>query len=180
MQGPGLNGGGDGDDGGPDTRVLTNIAIGVGVIYLSVTGQLGWILDAIVSVGLLAVILPIVGLGAFYLWASRDIVESDCPHCGTEFQVLKSDVKDDMLECPFCSQPFSVVDDEFIPDPEKFYNQPNSFGQAFSRRSKQGNSYKPEFPCYLNQYFLTDDQLLIVVFQSIKIKVGLLICYRSL
>lgn len=49
---------------------------------------------------------------------------------------------------------FSVVDDEFIPDPVKFYNQPNSFDQAFpdfsefSRRSKQGTLYKSN--CFVN------------------------------
>ncbi|KAM7504051.1 hypothetical protein LguiB_002955 [Lonicera macranthoides] len=145
--GPGRNGGGGSGGGGGDgntARVLGNLALAVGLTYLSFTGQLGWVLDAIVSVWLLVVILPILGLGAFFWWAGRDIVEGSCPNCGKDFQILKSALNDDLQLCPFCSQPFSVVDDEFIPDPVKFYNQPNSFDQTFpdlsefSRRSKQG------------------------------------------
>jgi hypothetical protein len=52
-QGFGFNGGGGGgggrDDGGTG-RILGNLALAVGLTYLSMTGQLGWILDAIVSI----------------------------------------------------------------------------------------------------------------------------------
>jgi hypothetical protein len=51
-QGFGFNGGGGGggrDDGGT-ARILGNLALAVGLTYLSMTGQLGWILDAIVSI----------------------------------------------------------------------------------------------------------------------------------
>lgn len=53
-QGFGFNGGGSGGGGGRDdgatARLLGNIALAAGLTYLSVTGQLGWILDAIVSI----------------------------------------------------------------------------------------------------------------------------------
>lgn len=53
-QGFGFNGGGGGGGGGGDdrgtARLLGNIALAIGLTYLSVTGQLGWILDAIVSI----------------------------------------------------------------------------------------------------------------------------------
>ena len=65
-QGFGFNGGGDGGGGGRDdgatARLLGNIALAIGLTYLSVTGQLGWILDAIVSIW---VLFNILSLGFF-------------------------------------------------------------------------------------------------------------------
>lgn len=55
-QGSGFNGGGGGggsDNGAATTRLLGNIALAIGLTYLSVTGQLGWLLDAIVSIWVL-------------------------------------------------------------------------------------------------------------------------------
>lgn len=53
-QGFGLDGIGDGGGGGRDNsetvRVLSNLVLAIGLTYLTMTGQLGWILDAIVSV----------------------------------------------------------------------------------------------------------------------------------
>lgn len=46
----GGSGGGGGGDDGSTGRVLGNLALAIGLTYLSFTGQLGWILDAIVSV----------------------------------------------------------------------------------------------------------------------------------
>ena len=49
-QGFGFNGGGgDGRDDVTTARVLGNLALAVGLTYLTMTGQLGWLLDAIVS-----------------------------------------------------------------------------------------------------------------------------------
>lgn len=50
-QGFGFNGGGS--DNGSTARLLTNLALAIGLTYLSMTGQLGWILDAIVSIWVL-------------------------------------------------------------------------------------------------------------------------------
>ncbi|KAL0443494.1 UNVERIFIED_CONTAM: hypothetical protein Slati_2072100 [Sesamum latifolium] len=55
-----------------------------------------------------------------------------CPNCGNEFQVFKSTLNDELQLCPFCSQPFSVVGDEFVREPVKFSNESTTFGQAFS------------------------------------------------
>lgn len=44
-----LGGGGGGDDGGT-RRILGNVALAIGLTYLSLTGQLGWILDTIVNI----------------------------------------------------------------------------------------------------------------------------------
>ena len=59
-QGFGFNGGGGESGGGGGgkidsntARLLGNIALAIGLTYLSVTGQLGWVLDAIVSIWVL-------------------------------------------------------------------------------------------------------------------------------
>eukprot|EP00262_Sarcandra_glabra_P015744 TRINITY_DN4931_c0_g1_i1.p1 TRINITY_DN4931_c0_g1~~TRINITY_DN4931_c0_g1_i1.p1 ORF type:complete len:245 (-),score=59.75 TRINITY_DN4931_c0_g1_i1:385-1119(-) len=139
----GFNGGGDNDDNNT-ARVLGNLALAVGLTYLSMTGQLGWILDAIVSIWLLAVLLPIVGLGAFLWFAGRDIVQDSCPNCGNDFQIFKSSLQDGMQLCPFCSQPFSVKGNKFIRESVKFSpNQSTTFGQAFngfSPRTEKGKA----------------------------------------
>ncbi|GAB2284563.1 hypothetical protein Dimus_019018 [Dionaea muscipula] len=138
----GGDGGGGGRRGdGTTARVLGNIALAVGLTYLSMTGKLGWILDTIVSLWLLAVIVPIVGLGALLWWAGRDMIEGTCPNCGNDFQILKFTLNEELQLCPFCTQPFSVVGDEFVSDPVKFSNSSTPFEQAFngfSPRSKQG------------------------------------------
>ncbi|KAI3769235.1 hypothetical protein L6452_00335 [Arctium lappa] len=143
FSGGGAGGGGGGGDDGSTGRVLGNLALAIGLTYLSFTGQLGWILDAIVSVWLLVVLVPIVGLGVLIWWAGRDMVQSECPSCGNEFQVLKSTLNDESQQCPYCSQPFSVVGDEFVRDPVKFSNGSTTFGEAFndlSSRSKKGKA----------------------------------------
>ncbi|CAN0826488.1 hypothetical protein LINGRAHAP2_LOCUS695 [Linum grandiflorum] len=91
----GFGGGGGGGNGGT-ARILGNIALAVGLTYLSVTGQLGavfdavgYVLEALISIWLLVVIIPIVGVGALVWWAGRDILQSTCPTCGNEFQVFK-------------------------------------------------------------------------------------------
>ncbi|KAF9590258.1 hypothetical protein IFM89_032036 [Coptis chinensis] len=99
-------GGGGGRDDGNNARILGNLALAIGLTYLSMTGQLGWVLDAIVSVWILAIILPIAGLGAFLWWAGRNIVQSSCPNCGNEFQIFRSSLKDGLQLCPYCTQPF--------------------------------------------------------------------------
>ncbi|OVA20197.1 hypothetical protein BVC80_155g7 [Macleaya cordata] len=131
--GIGGGGGGGGGDNSNTARLLGNIAFAIGLTYLSMTGQLGWILDAIVSIWLLAVLLPIAGLGAFIWWAGRDIVQSSCPNCGNDFQIFKSSLKDGLQLCPYCSQPFSVEGNEFVRESTTFSsNQSTTFGQAFN------------------------------------------------
>ncbi|GLT62449.1 hypothetical protein SLA2020_350880 [Shorea laevis] len=107
---------------------------------LVLMAELGWLLDAIVSIWLFAVLIPIVGLGAFLWWAGRDMIQGTCPNCGNDFQVFKSSLNDDLQLCPFCTQPFSVVGNEFVSDSVKFSNQSTTFGQAFNdfAHSKKG------------------------------------------
>lgn len=144
----GFNGGGGGGGGGWDksstTRALGNLVLAVGLTYLTITGQLGWVLDAIVSIWLLAVLLPIVGLGAFFWFAGRDIVQSSCPNCGNDFQIFKSSLKDGLQVCPFCSQPFSVQGNKFVRESARFSSNPSTApGQVFNRfspRSEKGKA----------------------------------------
>lgn len=58
FNGGGSGGGGNGGGGGGKiesntARLLGNIALAIGLTYLSATGQLGWVLDAIVSIWVL-------------------------------------------------------------------------------------------------------------------------------
>ncbi|KAM7252366.1 hypothetical protein ACFE04_024249 [Oxalis oulophora] len=119
-------------------RVIGNLVLAIGLTYLTLSGQLGWILDAIVSVSLFVVVAPIVGLGVFLWWAGKDIVQSSCPSCGNDFQVFKSTMNEEQQLCPFCSAPFSVVDGKFVSDSVNFSNESTPFGQTF-------NDFSPSF-----------------------------------
>ncbi|KAL9257682.1 hypothetical protein AKJ16_DCAP07111 [Drosera capensis] len=117
--GGGGGGGGGRGDGGLTARALVNLVLAVGLTYLAMTGKLGWIIDAVVS-----------------LW---------CPNCGNDFQILKFTLNENVQLCPYCSQPFSVVGDEFVSDPVKFSNSSTPFEQpfsGFSPRSKKGKDVK--------------------------------------
>ncbi|GER53903.1 hypothetical protein STAS_31455 [Striga asiatica] len=141
----GFRGGGGGGGrkiDGETVRVLGNLALAIFLTYLTMNGQLGWLLDAVVSIWsqLIAVLVPIVGIGALLWWTSRVIVHSNCPNCGNEFQVFKS-LNDEVKLCPFCSQPFSVEGDKFVRDPVTFSNESTMFDQVFnefSPRTKKG------------------------------------------
>ncbi|XP_038981683.1 uncharacterized protein LOC103719331 isoform X2 [Phoenix dactylifera] len=141
-----FNGGGDGWDRSATARVLGNLALAIGLTYLSMTGQLGWVLDAIVSIWLIAALLPIVGLGAFFWFAGRDIVQSSCPNCGNDFQIFKSSLKDGPQLCPFCSQPFSVQGNKFVRESARFSSgRSTTNGQVFngfSSRADKGYLYR--------------------------------------
>ncbi|OAY70224.1 hypothetical protein ACMD2_12340 [Ananas comosus] len=105
-----FNGGGGGWDKNTTARVLGNLALAVGLTYLTMTGQLGWLLDAIVSI-----------------W---------CPNCGNDFQILKSFLNDGPQLCPFCSQPFSVQGDKFVRESAKFSSDRSAtYRQAFNEYS---------------------------------------------
>jgi hypothetical protein len=87
-------------------RVVFNLALAGGLTYLTVTGKLGWVFDAFISLWLLVILVPIVSIVAFLWFADREIVSGSCPNCGNAFQVLEFTVKDEQQFCPYCSQPF--------------------------------------------------------------------------
>ncbi|KAJ3687041.1 hypothetical protein LUZ61_016205 [Rhynchospora tenuis] len=137
------NGGGGGWDKATTRRLIGNLAFAAGLTYLSVTGQLGWVIDAIVSIWVLAVILPIVGIAAFFYFAGQDIVQSSCPNCGNDFQIFKSSLTDGPQLCPFCSQPFSVEDDKFVRESARFSSEKSPrFTEAFNGFSSRVSQEK--------------------------------------
>ncbi|KAI3928444.1 hypothetical protein MKW98_024045 [Papaver atlanticum] len=147
LKGNGGGGGGGGGNNNDTGKLLGNIAVVIGLVYLSVTDQLGWILDAIVSLWILAIILPALGLGAFIWWAGQDMVQDSCPNCGNEFQIFKSSLKDGPQLCPYCSQPFSVKGSKFVQVPTIISNQSTTYGQAFDGFSgKKGKTGKTSSP----------------------------------
>ncbi|KNA15458.1 hypothetical protein SOVF_098120 [Spinacia oleracea] len=138
-----FNGGGDKRDDGTTARVLGNLALAVGLTYLSFTGQLGWVLDTIVSLWLLAIIVPVVGFGVFLWWAGRDIIQDSCPSCGNAFQVFKSTLNDEPQLCPYCTQPFSVEGKKFVKEPINFSSKRSTpFGQTFDDFSPRSRKDK--------------------------------------
>ncbi|KAJ1263540.1 hypothetical protein BS78_09G193500 [Paspalum vaginatum] len=119
-RGPFFGGGGRRMDNGA-SRVVGNLAFAAVLTYLAVTGQLRWVLDAIISLWLLTILLPILALGAFFFFAGQDILQSDCPNCGKSFQILKSALKDGPQLCPYCTQPFSAVQgNKFVRESARF------------------------------------------------------------
>uniref|UniRef100_A0A7N0RE17 Uncharacterized protein n=1 Tax=Kalanchoe fedtschenkoi TaxID=63787 RepID=A0A7N0RE17_KALFE len=144
---PGFNGGGGGGGDGLNSRVLGNLALAIGLTYLTMTGQIGvvfdaigWVVDTLVSISLLVVIVPIIGIGAFLWWAGKDVVQDTCPSCGQEFQTFKSLLNEELQSCPYCGQPFSVVDGKFANGSGS--GDSNPFGQIFNDFSPQSKKEK--------------------------------------
>ncbi|KQK05529.1 uncharacterized protein LOC100822637 isoform X2 [Brachypodium distachyon] len=137
--------GGGGRRQGSTGRVVGNLAFVALLTYLAVSGQFRWLLDAIVSIWLLTVLLPILGLGALIFFAQRNILQSNCPNCGKSFRILKTSLKDGPQFCPYCTQPFSVQGNEFVRESARFSsgrtatNAQRAFNELFNRGSK-GNT----------------------------------------
>lgn len=69
---PNFNGGNDKRDDGTSARVLVNLALAVGLTYLTMTGQLGWVLDTIVSLWVtLSLSLSSLNLFQFAIFIAR-------------------------------------------------------------------------------------------------------------
>eukprot|EP00250_Pteridium_aquilinum_P026578 c33234_g1_i1 orf=61-1026(+) len=118
---PQNGGGGGGGDGG---RTILNLA-GAGLLtYLTVTGRLNWLFDAIFSVWLVSAVL--------WWFAERTLVKGPCPNCGGEFQVFEFSLKEEHRLCPYCSQPFKLENKKFVRDEPQFSNeQRRGFKQPF-------------------------------------------------
>ncbi|KAF0927099.1 hypothetical protein E2562_029856 [Oryza meyeriana var. granulata] len=135
--------GGGGGRRGTTSRVVGNLAFAALLTYLATTGQLRWVLDAIVSLWLLTILLPILGLAAFFFFAGQDILQSTCPNCGKSFQILKSSLKDGPQLCPYCTQPFSVQGNKFVRESARFSSgRATTSAQAFSEFFKRGSEGK--------------------------------------
>jgi uncharacterized Zn finger protein (UPF0148 family) len=136
----GSGGGGGGGGNNEVGRVVFNLALAGCLTYLTVTGKLGWVVDAIVSLWLLAALVPLAGAVAFLWFAGREMVQGTCPNCGNEFQVFESAIKDGPQLCPYCSQPFKLENKEFVRESPSFSKQRfGGFKQTFD-----GFSYEPK------------------------------------
>ncbi|KAE8814613.1 hypothetical protein D1007_08135 [Hordeum vulgare] len=130
---------------GSTGRVVGNLAFVALVAYLVVSGQFRWLLDAIVSLWLITVLLPIVGLGALIFFAQRNILQSDCPNCGKSFRILKTSLKNGPQFCPYCTQPFSVQGNKFVRESASFSSgrrTPTNAQQAFNELFNRGSNGK--------------------------------------
>ncbi|XP_052154841.1 uncharacterized protein LOC127772890 [Oryza glaberrima] len=142
-RGPLFGGGGGGGGQRGSGRVVGNLAFAALLTFLATTGQLRWVLDAIVSLWLLTILLPILGLAAFFFFAGQDILQSNCPNCGKSFQILKSSLKDGPQLCPYCTQPFSVQGNKFVRESARFSSgRTTTSAQAFSESFKRGSEGK--------------------------------------
>lgn len=73
----GGGGGGGGKDDGGTAKMLGNVALAVGLTYLTFTGQLGWILDTIVSIWVCTCLITcILFTSNHWLWTKIDICET--------------------------------------------------------------------------------------------------------
>lgn len=138
-RGLGFDGGGGGgkDNGNDNKRLLVNLALVIGLTYLAMTDKLNWI-----PIGLMAIAVPFVGVGALIWWANREMIQSSCPNCGQEFKIFGSTRSDEVPMCPFCTQPFSVVDGKFVKEPIKFVNKTRIFDgvvNGFPYNSRKGD-----------------------------------------
>jgi len=134
------SGGGGGGGNNEVGRVVFNLALAGCLTYLTVTGKLGWVVDAIVSLWLLAALVPLAGAVAFLWFAGREMVQGTCPNCGNGFQVFESAIKDGPQLCPYCSQPFKLENKEFVRESPSFSKQRfGGFKQTFD-----GFSYEPK------------------------------------
>ncbi|KMZ58630.1 hypothetical protein ZOSMA_75G00630 [Zostera marina] len=140
----GFNQGGGGGNGNNNRKVLGNLALVIGLGYLTTTGQLGWFFNTIVSIWLFVLIFPILGLGAFLWFASRDLIQNSCPNCGNDIRILKSSLKDGMQLCPYCTQPFSVQNDRFVKESTNFSSDQSPFEQVFNDFPRSSNRSSSE------------------------------------
>ncbi|EFJ32555.1 hypothetical protein SELMODRAFT_407519 [Selaginella moellendorffii] len=116
--------------------MVLNAAITGALAYLTVTGKLGWIFDAVISLWLFFILAPLVALVAYFWFVEREIITGNCPNCGNEFQVFEFAVKDELQLCPYCTQPFKVDNKVFVRDGPSFYNP--------SQRNETRTSYVDE------------------------------------
>ncbi|GLJ34646.1 hypothetical protein SUGI_0696810 [Cryptomeria japonica] len=106
-------------------------------------GKMGWVFDAIVSLSLFAVLVPVAGVVVFLWFAGREMVQGNCPNCGNEFQVFRFDLTDGPQLCPYCTQPFEL--EEFVRESprfstDRFGNVKQPFGGFTSGQKEQDPS----------------------------------------
>lgn len=128
---------GGGSGGG---KVFFNLAVAGLLTYLTVTGKLNWLFEAILYIWIFFLVL-------FWV-AERNLVRGRCPSCGGEFQVFEFALKDGPRLCPYCSQPFKMENKQFVREGPQFSNERRrepqwpfgGFGQQASSTNEQKTS----------------------------------------
>lgn len=72
----------------------------VGLIWLVVSGRVGFIFDSIFFLFILFTVVPTVGILAFRWWVSSQTVEGSCPNCSASVSGLKGKP----FQCMSCGQ----------------------------------------------------------------------------
>lgn len=138
------SGGGGGGGNNEVGRVVFNLALAGCLTYLTVTGKLWWVVDAVVSLWLLAALVPLAGAVAFLWFAGREMVQGTCPSCGNEFQVFAFALKEGPQLCPYCIQPFKLENKQFVRESPSFSNQCfGGFKQAFDGFNDEPKKQEP-------------------------------------
>lgn len=71
-----------------------------GLIWLVITGRIGWIFDSFLYLLLFFSVVPIVGVLVLRWWLNRQLVQGTCPSCGSAVTGLKNQP----FQCMNCGQ----------------------------------------------------------------------------
>lgn len=85
---------------------LTILAV---IVILSSIG-LGWLLKSLAVLLFLLLTAPVIAVIAFRWWFKRNVIENNCPVCGTSFIVLNNT----QARCPSCQEVVTVQDRQFV------------------------------------------------------------------
>jgi len=85
---------------------ITIIAV---IVILSSIG-LGWLVKSIAVLFILLLLTPVIAFLAFRWWVKRNVVEQDCPVCGTNFVGINNT----QTRCPNCGERITVQHKEFV------------------------------------------------------------------
>lgn len=71
-----------------------------GLLWLILTGRIGWIFDSVLILLALLSVVPVVGILAFRWWLNRQLVQGVCPSCGAPVTGLRNQP----FQCLSCGQ----------------------------------------------------------------------------
>ncbi|CAN6354760.1 unnamed protein product, partial [Urochloa humidicola] len=141
-RGPFFGGGGRRMDKGT-SRIVGNLAFAAVLTYLAVTGQLRWVLDAIVSLWLTILLDVYISCDnsssqycyLFWLWVHFSSLQDKI------YSRAMSALKDGPQLCPYCTQPFSVQGNKFVRESARFSSGRGATatnGQVFNELFNRG------------------------------------------
>jgi hypothetical protein len=90
------------------------IALWVGLVWLVLTGRIGFIFDSFLFLFIFISVVPVLGLFAFRWWVSMQVVKGSCPNCGAAVTGLRNQP----FQCMKCGQQVSGDESGFSWDAE--------------------------------------------------------------